>query len=231
MPIIIVAIIIYVASIKYSENGSLGYLFVKLVGYFIMHWAIIGMAISIIIFLAIIIYERIKVKRGGKQCKKIQINYILIITLLITFIVSGLRPINNDYTSGQGQKMSYFRYLGNILKDCIDKETNVASINKDEIYISRSLSSGGRGRRSYIYRIQYNVMGENNTKYTYSSEESGALVKMVSYLLQLEDEISIEYYINSGVIKSIEGIDKSDKTKIREITEILKDSVKTPIYY
>ena len=43
---------------------------------------------------------------------------------------------------------------------------------------------------------------------SYSSEATDALVEIVSKLQLYEDIVKIEYYNNSKIIKSVDGIDK-----------------------
>lgn len=51
---------------------------------------------------------------------------------------------------------------------------------------------------------------------SYSSEATDALVEIVSKLQLYEDIVKIEYYNNSKIIKSVDGIDKFDYDKLLE---------------
>ena len=70
----------------------------------------------------------------------------------------------------------------------------------------------GRHRIYYPACIMYN---------SYSSEATDALVKIVNQLKLYEDTVKIEYYNNSKIIKSIDGIDKFNYDQLKERVEYL----------
>ena len=80
------------------------------------------------------------------------------------------------------------------------------------INIIRKAQEVGKHRIYYPACIMYN---------SYSSEATDALVKIVNQLKLYEDTVKIEYYNNSKIIKSIDGIDKFNYDQLKERVEYL----------
>lgn len=112
-------------------------------------------------------------------------------------------------------RTSNFSYKCAIISDIISNQTitvDVSNITADKHY-SRS-TTGIRHRIHYYYPacIKYN---------SYSSEATDTLVEIVNKLKKYEDTVKIEYYNNSKIIKSIDGIDKFNYDQLNERVEYL----------
>ena len=56
---------------------------------------------------------------------------------------------------------------------------------------------------------------------SYSSEVTDVIVEIINQLKLCEDTVKIEYYNNSKIIKSIDGIDKFNYDQLNERVEYL----------
>ncbi len=89
-------------------------------------------------------------------------------------------------------------------------------LNRQDITAVGSYHSKYRGRYSQSY-IRYIINKDNEKMCEYSATYPSGVIKVIEELKRLEDEITIEYYVNSGIIKSIDGIDKFDYDKLAEL--------------
>ena len=73
---------------------------------------------------------------------------------------------------------------------------------------------GKRASRHDVYYVKYNT---GNTEF--SSIESEEVAVAVEIITKVNGTIEIEYYPHSGIIKSINGIDKKDTDSITTYVE------------
>ena len=121
-----------------------------------------------------------------------------------------------NYITVDNKKLNEFLYCKNVLEDCINQKTESVKINKNDIHAREITSVSRRGNRvtrnSGIISFSVN---KNNKRYTYySSDESVKFANYLRILTLVEDEVLIEYYSNSGIIKSVDNISKLDFEKL-----------------
>lgn len=148
----------------------------------------------------------------------------IIITIFMLFFVNYLSfrvlPLQNTYVNIDGKKLSRYSYNYEMLKDVINQQTEKTTLKACDI-----ITVNVRGD----FYVCYTVLKENNKSYQYSSDYSIDIIKLINDLQSLEDEIVIEYYVNSGVIKSIDGFDlnklveKVENLKIKDSSKNTKE--------
>lgn len=166
----------------------------KLIFHFVaILWAtIIFPLLTIVINLSIYRVKK-NIDKWFNVCSK-----ILIDIFILFYLFFKIMPLCNTYVNVDGQKISWFNYNYEMLKDVINQETEKTTLKTCDI-----VTVNVRGD-SYVC---YTVLREDNKSYQYSSDYSSDVINFIKDLQSLEDEIVIEYYVNSGVIKSIDGFD------------------------
>lgn len=149
--------------------------------------------------------KRMKNKTSDSKDKKAFIGIIIFSLLLPVFL-----PLQHDFgaTKINGKRPLKIQYCFYLLMDAISGDTASVTINPKEFYVGKH-SYSGRSRRSFIhYSRIYNYYAEfeGNCVYLYENEIEDY------FLFCYEDNIDmeIEYYINSKVIKTINGIEIYD---------------------
>ena len=145
---------------------------------------------------------------------KIYFIYFVMPIVLLTLNLTYNSYIN--YITVDNKKLNEFLYCKNVLEDCINQKTESVKINKNDIHAREITSVSRRGNRvtrnSGIISFSVN---KNNKRYTYySSDESVKFANYLRILTLVEDEVLIEYYSNSGIIKSVDNISKLDFEKL-----------------
>lgn len=154
--------------------------------------------------------------------------YNNILLFIYKFMMSPLAVLvivwasgNTSYVKINNHKISEFKYCKNLIEDYNNQKTESKIIKSEDIKASATRQKGRKGHYYSAY-IEFTVE-KNGKKYTYCfGNEDWNFVKSVRYLIAEEDEVLIEYYENSGIIKSIDNIDKFDYTEINTRTENLK---------
>lgn len=134
----------------------------------------------------------------------------IFILFLSSYLLCGRILLQNTYVNVDGKKLSRYSYNYEMLKDVINQQTEKTTLKTCDIIIVNV--------RGDCY-VCYTVLKEDNKSYQYSSDYSSDVIKLINDLQLLEDEIVIEYYVNSGVIKSIDGFDLN---KLADKVENLK---------
>lgn len=175
-----------------------------------------------ILFEAIVGLYRIKEKTSHKL-----LGIIKILFAILSILILELTPIGSNYLKIDDKiENSAFKQINYIVKDCIQKNTETIILDSDSIDASiiskRRVQKGGGTSISYIGMIKFVVTKKDNKTYAYQREEKTTLVHIIKDLKNVEDKIKIEYYTNSGIIKSIDDIEKTDYTKLQERVDKLK---------
>lgn len=126
-----------------------------------------------------------------------------------------------------GKTPTKFSYKAHILQDAISGETKVETVPADKVTAFRSAYSVRGGRHSSSRRVTTYYIGfetEENGKF--ASHESGVLWNYVTWMKEHTDTIQIEYYVHSGMIKNIDGVDKRDIDGLSERIVAVEEALK-----
>ena len=143
--------------------------------------------------------------------KKWIYSILLSISIIIVFqnsIISNIFSVN--YKKINGTMLIKFDYNIEIVKDIISKKTKKTKINSEEINLYNK-----KFFRIMHYYIMYET-NNDNINYIYSAEYDNRLFNIIKKLKNCETEIEIEYFANSGIIKSIDGIEKNNYKILNE---------------
>lgn len=142
---------------------------------------------------------------------------------VIIVAVSSLFPVSERYYGVEiaGEMPSKWSYKNAIFCDLVEKDTVSVAIASTELktsghrygYKARSSASG-----HYACYIDY--VGADGKEY--GSYESEWITNYVGLIKEQAESINIEYYLHSGVIKSIDGIEKNNTESLLEHLEFLK---------
>ncbi len=181
--------------IKYCNNSN------------IFLYFLVTMIPNIILMITFIIIGIINSKKK-KMLKTILIGFILSALFIGMFDIFYM-PTNYDEIVIKGNRVSMLNYKCAILKDMIQgKTTTIVTPNVI----------------CYRYRGDYIAYFGEQKQDKYCSKENSKLVKIVQELIKYEEEVKIEYYNNTGIIKSIDEIDKNDYEKLLERVKLLSDN-------
>ncbi len=167
-------------------------------------------------------------KEGGREESKGILRLFLLIAG-VWILILNLFPVSKRYEDVliDGKRPSKLSYKVHILQDAISGETKVETLPVDKVTAIRSGYRIRGGRHSSSRRVDTYYIGfetEENEKF--ASYESGVLWKYVTWMKEHTDTIQIEYYVHSGMIKKIDGVDKKDidalSDRIAEVEEELK---------
>ena len=217
--IILIQIILYViVEFLYYHNASLILAFVRAItkNQFFIY----------ILILPFIIYKFAKKQLLEKEdqdelIKQKSIKPVLIIILCILFFCVLVPPAEVRINNKRPGILIYQCY---IVKDMIEGETTTISVKSKKIDTNAILiyapSQTHTNRHSLpkTYYVRYYV----TDTYQNSSPENMKVVSIIDSLKGYEDEVAIEYYNNSGIIKSIDGIDKNDYEALKERRKMLE---------
>lgn len=169
---------------------------------------------GVVIVLAIIMGILISLRKEGdaSDIKRMLRGGLLIAAAWIVII--NLFSVSKDYEAVliQGKKPSRMAYKFHILQDAISGETKVETFPVDQVipFINEYHVSSGRGHSGSDITTYY-IVYESEEKGKFASLESWQVWKYVEWIKERSDTIKIEYYVHSGIIKTIDGIDKNDR--------------------
>ena len=98
-------------------------------------------------------------------------------------------------------------YKYSVFSDIVSNKTT--TVETSNVYAAKSYSGSGGRQRIHYYPAYISCD-------RYESEATNTLVEIVNHLKLLEKTITIEYYNNSKIIKTIDGIGKFDYDKLKE---------------
>ena len=206
---IIVVVVLVVVSIgleKAYENTS------SLFAYFIMMcWEdSFFFVMACFAVYAFYIYDLVKIgEKGaiGKRCAIFGISAAVLILIINLFPVSG----KYKYAITNGKKPSKIEYKMDMLADMFStaKKVTVTAESVD-VYMGSYRRIGRRTIRQDVYYVEY-TSGDSK----FSSIESQTFATYVQLITEFKDTAEIEYYPNTGIIKSIDGIDKNNTEALR----------------
>lgn len=155
-------------------------------------------------------YNKVMIKKLGKKLK------------IVMFAVVFILFLRDAATEPKRATYSFFHttileYNCAIIGDLFIPQTTTIKVKNVDTHSSYSRSYGAQGRQGHDYyasSIRYDI---------YVSEAPEALIKLVDELNRYEREITIEYYNNSKIIKSIDGIDILNYKEIQRRIDYLKE--------
>lgn len=178
----------------------------------------------IILLVLIFIYKELNKTISYKKLIKKSLLISIIPFCIVEFIESPKNvKINNEYPNR-------LDYQIKIVKDLIENKTTTITINTNNIesyptILYDSSTTHRKKNNSSHSEIDkcYVVYKQGNTaEYVCSQAENKYVVFIIKKLKQLENEITIEYYNNTGIIKAIDGINKNEFQKLNERVKFLK---------
>lgn len=126
-------------------------------------------------------------------------------------LASCFLPVNKKYREVKinGKRPLKIQYAYYLLCDAIGNETDTITIDSEKFSLDKHSYStrGGRGSRTRYHRF-YCASFEDYTMYLYEN----VLTDYIDTCRKYEMDIEIEYYKNSGNIKSIDGISLYDES-------------------
>ncbi len=189
-------------TVLYSKTGMLIFYFFKV-------WYDDSLNI-VIFFLAVFIFVLHDMKKEGEglNLRKAWLIFSLIALSYITLI--NFFKVSKKYGAVviDDKTPSKFVYKCDILLDMFsgDTETEIIPVENIDTFTNRYvLRSTRKSRTQRSYYITYTI---NNSEY--SSLENYQLMSCIEGLKECVSSIEIEYYPHSGIIKSINGINKND---------------------
>ncbi|MBP3708049.1 MAG: hypothetical protein J6J36_05530 [Clostridia bacterium] len=198
-------------------NNNLG---VYLLYYFCKALPVYVISGIVIFFTIIFIYWELNKEIAYKKL----IKKALLISIIPFFLIETIKSPENVKIDGKHTNLLNYQY--NILKDVIENKTITIKIDASNIEANNYIpyfNRNTRGRGNYTYPEIYHCYVIYNTeKYGYSSVESSYVVSIINSLIDLEDKITIEYYKNTGIIKAIDGINKTEHKKLEERVDYLE---------
>lgn len=134
---------------------------------------------------------------------------LIIIGLIL--LASCFLPVNKKYEEVKinGKRPLKIQYAYYLLCDAIENKTETITIDSEKFSLDKHSYStrGGRGSRTRYHRF-YCASFEDYTMYLYEN----VLTDYIDTCRKYEMDIEIEYYKNSGNIKSIDGISLYDES-------------------
>lgn len=215
----ITAFLAWYISNLYQEKGSL-------TCYFFHVWYSDSLNVVLFFFLTIILGSYVFVRHEERSDLKGTLLTFLVIALVYIFFVNifGVSKQFDDVLI-DGKSPSKFVYKHNIFLDMINGDTKLQEIPVENIETDINHYTIGSRRSRGSYNSYYVKFELDNEKY--SSLETYALSVYIDKLIEYKDTILVEYYPHTGIIKSIDGIDKSDTQKLaRYVGQIESDAKK-----
>ncbi len=154
--------------------------------------------------------------------RKLKIRYIIPRAIILYIIFGMLLTYSNIQisesrkvwgTNNKKSKTSLIDYEIAVFQDAIKNKTTTEKISVNSIMLVT-------GRKRFSPSIQYRA---TNNMYYYSARVNLHIFQIVKDLKYCENEMTIEYYNNSKIIKTIDGIHISDYTKIAERVRFLQE--------
>lgn len=211
---IIILLLILKVFCRIDENGSILWTilikesietFFRLTKYIMIILFIIAICISILPKNTVI--NSLKALNQAKT-NSLNLKKLFVILLFISLVtLDSLTTDKNIYI--KNEVPNYLNFKINLIKDGILLNTKtVSTSNLNFIMVSKRIARGTRifGRNSMGYYIKYSDENGN----IFSSNEDYTTCLLANQLLKKEKKIIIEYYENTGIIKSIDGINKFD---------------------
>lgn len=204
---IIIVGINWLLSYLYTDTGLL-------IFYFFYVWfdESLGVVIFFLLFLLFFAY----ISRKDEEPINIKSSFLTFTVIALIYMAfTNIFEVSKKYEAVliDNKTPSRFEYKYNILKDAIAGETVIETIPVEnmEVYRNHYLSRSGRstkGRDSYYIRFKINDI-------QYSSLEERMTTVYVDELLKFKEEITIEYYPHTGIVKSIDGVDKNNAKELK----------------
>lgn len=182
-----------------------------------------SLRIAILLFL-VLAGVLFSLRKEGRKRETWGIMRIFFLIAGVWIVVLNLFPVKNDYKAVliDGETPSKFAYKASILKDALSGETKVENLPvekvtpfRSEYYVSGGRNSSGRYHTSYYVRL------ETEAGRLFASYESPEIWNYVVWMQEHRETIQIEYYVYSGILKTINGIDKNDeKALVEELVKL-----------
>lgn len=192
----------YIISYLYEQTSNLAF-------YLLDVWYNDSLTVVIFFLLTVVLGSYVFEKKEKRRNLKLTLRFFFIFALVYIFFVNifGVSKKYEDVLIS-GKSPSKFVYKYNIFMDVIGGKTELIEIPVENI--STDISSYViRSRTSTSSRITYYVILNIDNK-KYSSAETRGLYVCINSLIKNKDKILIEYYPHTGIIKSVDGIDKND---------------------
>jgi len=133
------------------------------------------------------------------------------IAVIALIIINICAPLSSKYQgiNVSGRHPSRVSYYSLLVKDIVDNETQILNNQKSDIFIGVSKYKRRVGRVLRTYEAYtFNYKGKDGQEYScYINDEEKRLFNV---LMDVYEDINVEYYTNSGMIKSINGINLKD---------------------
>lgn len=159
---------------------------------------------------AFYIYDLIKNgEKGdiGRRCAIFGIAAAVLILIINLFPVTG----KYKFVITNGKKPSKIEYKMDLLADMFSP-TEKVTVTADmvDVCMGTYRRIGRRTRRQDVYYVEY-ISGDTK----FASIESQSAATYIQLITEFKDTTVIEYYPNTGIIKSIDGFDKNDTETLK----------------
>ena len=164
-------------------------------------------------------------RRGRKEEVRRSFRRFFLVACLWIWILNSF-PVKGRYESVliDGEKPTKLSYKAHILRDVLSGETKVEELPAEKVTPLRAEydadESDEKGRTSQYVKFETEEGG------VFASYESLEVWNYVFWMKRHGEAIPIEYYVHSGMLKSINGIDKNDSETLRKETRKLEEELR-----
>lgn len=176
-------------------------------------------AISFVLALILMAVEAtVSVRNGklmltedGRGALRFGIGFILAIAAVI-IVINGFFPVAGKYRVCEidGKKPGKFQYMTAVLKDGIGGQTETVTFDAENVNAGRTTYSIRAGRGSREGHTDYISFHNDGVSFC-TVQLRVAAVNYVRFAKKYKDAFTIEYYVNSGIVKAIDGIGVFDE--------------------
>lgn len=177
----------------------------------LLNYAVLIIIIFVIFLILLIIKSLKNLINIVKDLLSISFVKKTLIIISLILVASCFLPVFKKYGDVKinGKRPLRIQYAYYLLCDAIENKTDTITIDSEKFSLDkhRYSSRGSRGSRTRYYTFYYASFGDY-TVYLYEN----VLTDYIDTCRKYEMDIEIEYYKNSGNIKSIDGISLYDES-------------------
>ena len=154
---------------------------------------------------------KLMLTEDGRGALRFGIGFILAIAAVI-IVINGFFPVAGKYRVCEidGKKPGKFQYMTAVLKDGIGGQTKTVTFDAENVNAGRTTYSIRAGRGSREGHTDYISFHNDGVSFC-TVQLRVAAVNYVRFAKKYKDAFTIEYYVHSGIIKTIDGMGVFDE--------------------
>lgn len=180
-----------------------------------------GMCLSTVFGIIYILLNMVNLHLSKEESYRVIVTKFIMIPLALMFAM-WVMSSNGNYIKINNVKLSNLEYCINLIEDYKNQKTVSKNVESKKIYVDLDTRYKDKGGRKNIHNITYSVEKDGKTYTYYFIDEDWNLLKNIENLTKVEDEVLIEYYEKTGIIKSIDNIERTNYTELEERVKLLK---------